>query len=189
MTKYLVFFWRENETNESESGFVNIEGEETVEETVEEPVEEPESDTYSNPAVSDVQRTNLNNAIKLDDFSEVQKVLEANIGNVVDGKAAGTPQAAGTFARYDGEGELKGERPMRSGYPKVGVQSLFPELKTNPNLMNTANGELMRMFNVNSRFDPRVAAGIAQGLIASEDRYKYWLDKTDPDYLDINDIK
>ena len=161
----------------------------TTEETIE-TVEEPESDAYSNSAVSDVQRTNLNNAVKLDNFAEVQKVLEANIGKVGDdGKAAGTPQAAGTFALFDGEGELEGQEPMRSGYPKVGVQSLFPELKTNPNLMGTANGELMRMFNVNSRFDPRVAAGIAQGLIPSEDRKKYWLDKTDPDYLDINDVK
>ena len=67
----------------------DITTEETIE-TVEEP-EEPESDAYSNSAVSDVQRTNLNNAIKLDDFTEVQKVLEANIGNVGDdGKAGST---------------------------------------------------------------------------------------------------
>ena len=158
-----------------------------VTEKTTETVEEPESDTYSNPAVSDVQRTNLNNAIKLDDFTEVQKVLEANIGNVVDGKAGPTNQPAGTFAKYDGEGELEGD--MRSGNSKMGIQSLFPELKANPNLMGTANGELMRMFNVNSGFDPRVAAGIAQGLIPSEDRSKYWSKDGKPAELDINDVK
>jgi hypothetical protein len=158
----------------------------TTEETIE-TVEEPESDAYTNSAVSDKQRTNLNDAIKLDDFTEVQKVLEANIGNVVDGEAGPTNQPAGTFAKYDGEGELEGD--MRSGNSKMGAQSLFPELKTNPNLMGTANGELMRMFNVNSSFDPRVAAGIAQGLIPSEDRSKYWSKGGKPAELDINDVK
>ena len=96
-------------------------------------------------------------------------------------------KAAGTFAKYDGEGELEGD--MRSGNSKMGIQSLFPELKANPNLMGTANGELMRMFNVNSGFDPRVAAGIAQGLIPSEDRSKYWSKGGNPPELDINDVK
>ena len=143
-------------------------------------VVEEVGEDYINGVVSDIQRNNLNTAIKTNDFNEVQNVLEANIGNVVDGKAGPTPQAAGTFAKYDAEGELEGD--MRSGNSKMGIQSLFPELKANPDLMHSANGELLRMFNVNSSFDPRVAAGIAQGIIKQEDRGKYWKDKTDADY-------
>lgn len=165
---------------------VAIDDEEYTTKPTDEVVEEIGED-YINGSVSDIQRANLDNAIKSTNFNDVQKVLEANIGNIVDGKAGPTNQPAGTFAKYDAEGELEGD--MRSGNSKMGIRSLFPELKANPDLMHSANGELLRMFNVNSSFDPRVAAGIAQGLIKQEDRGKYWKDKTDADYLDINDVE
>lgn len=152
------------------------------------------SDTYTNPAVSSAQRTNLTNALNLTDFNEVQKVLEQNIGKISNGKAAATPQASGTFKRFDSDEILADKGMMRTGKPKMGIKRMFPELANNDELFKSPQAELLRMYNVNASFDPRVAVAIAQGLIPSEDRSKYW-DQDDgnggrkPPKLDIDDVE
>ncbi|BCV02262.1 MAG: hypothetical protein CM15mV51_0800 [uncultured marine virus] len=85
------------------------------------------------------------------------------------GKAAATPQPAGTFELFDSDKILANKGMMRTGKPKMGIKRMFPELANNDELFNSPQAELLRMYNVNASFDPRVAVAIAQGLIPSDD--------------------
>jgi hypothetical protein len=138
-----------------------------------------------NSSLGETTRQNIGNALS-SDFNTFQSVLEDEIGRVDEnGKVVATPHSKEEMDAYDVDGDVDGAGEMSGGYgPKQGIKKLFPEMKDNEELFNSPQGEMLRMFNVNAGWNPKVVAALSQGLIEAKDRGAYHRgDK------DINDIK
>jgi hypothetical protein len=139
-----------------------------------------------NSSLNETTRANLEKEINNKDFSAFQSTMENELGRVgEDGKVVATPHTKEEMDAYDTDGDIDGAGEMRGGYgPKQGIKKLFPEMKDNEELMNSPQGEMLRMWNVNKGYNPKVVAALSQGLIESKDRGAYHRgDK------DINDVK
>jgi len=139
-----------------------------------------------NSGLNTTTRANIDKDINNKDFSAFQSTMEDEIGRVDEnGKVVSTPHSKEEIDRYDVDGYIDGAGEMRGGYgPKQGIKKLFPEMKDNEELMNSPQGEMLRMWNVNKGYNPKVLAALSQGLIDPKDRGAYHRgDK------DINDIK
>jgi len=104
---------------------------------------------------------------------DTRKTLPNGKKNDDYGKAIATPTSKATMQKHDSESSNIGGKPYKSKKPKAGIKHLFPELKGNEELMNSPQGELVRMMNLNTGWDPRVAIALEQGLIEKKDRGAY----------------
>ena len=111
--------------------------------------------------------------------------VQEKIGRVgEDGKVVATPHTKEEMDAYDADGDVDGAGEISGGYgPKQGIKKLFPEMK-DEKTFSSPQGEMLRMFNVNSGWNPKVVAALSQGLIDAKDRGAYHSGKKN-----INDVK
>ena len=106
-----------------------------------------------------------------------------------EGNMAATPHTAEEIATYNSDGFVENAGNMRGGYgKKQGIKKLFPELIDNEELFDSPQAEMLRMWNVNKGFNPKVLAALSQGLITKEERGAYHNGKKDINTIENIDL-
>ena len=149
--------------------------------------------SFENPSIGNKSRSKVDNAILENvSFDDLQSLMEDEMGKVdSEGNMAATPHSAEEIATYDSNGFVENAGNMRGGYgKKQGIKKLFPELIDNEELFNSPQAEMLRMWNVNKGFNPKVLAALSQGLIKKEERGAYHNGKDENNNIkDINTIE
>ena len=147
--------------------------------------------SFENPSIDNKSRSIIDDAILENvSFDELQSLMEDKMGKVdSEGNMAATPHTAKEIATYDSNGFVENAGNMRGGYgKKQGIKKLFPELIDNEELFDSPQAEMLRMWNVNKGFNPKVLAALSQGLIKKEDRGAYHNGKKDINTIENIDL-